>query len=79
MSTLHASKAPLRLSDIEAFLDEVTAESAHANEAPPWELIGLFVQRLQAEIGAILPKVKGATKAGQIVSSEQSATVSCTR
>lgn len=69
-STLHASKTPLRLSDIETFLDEVTAESAHADEAPPWELIGMFVQRLHAEIGAILPKVKGAAKAGQIISSE---------
>jgi dynactin 1 len=70
VSTLHASKAPLRLADIETFLNEVTAQSAHANEAPPWELIGMFVQRLHAEIGAILPKVKNATKAGQVVSSE---------
>lgn len=67
VSSLHFSKNALRLPDIEGFLDEVTAESAHANEAPPWELIGTFVQRLHAEIGAILPKVKGATKAGQII------------
>lgn len=71
VSTLHATKAPLRLSDIETFLDEVTAQSAHADEAPPWELIGMFVQRLHAEIGAILPKVKNAAKAGQVVSSEK--------
>ena len=72
ISSLHVSKEPLRLADIERFLDEVTAESAHANEAPPWELIGMFVQRLHAEIGAILPRVKGATKAGHIVSTEVS-------
>lgn len=70
VASLRVSKAPLRLSDIEAFLDQVTAESAHAYEAPPWELVGMFVQRLGAEIGAILPKVKGAAKAGQTVSSE---------
>lgn len=74
VSSLHTSKASLRLSDIEGFLDEVTAESAHANEAPPWELIRMFVQRLGSEIAGILPKIKGAAKSGQIVSS-QSATV----
>ena len=67
VSSLHSSKDALRLADIEGFLDEVTAESAHANEAPPWELIAMFVQRLHTEIGAILPKVKTATKAGQVV------------
>lgn len=75
VSSLHSSKALLRLSDIEGFLDEVTAESAHANEAPPWDLIGMFVQRLGAEIAAILPKIKAAAKSGQTVSSQSSGVV----
>ena len=72
VAALRVSKEPLRLSDIETFLDEVTAESSKANEAPPWELIGMFIQRIGSELGALLPKVKGAIKAEQIHSSELS-------
>lgn len=68
VSSLRSSKEPLRLVDIEKFLGEVTAESAHADEAPPWELIAMFVQRLESEIAEVLPKIKSAYKAGQVVS-----------
>ena len=70
VATLRSSKEPLRLTVIERFLDEVTVESANANDAPPWELIASFVQRLAAEVATVLPKVKGATKGGQVVQSE---------
>ncbi|ORX40158.1 dynein associated protein-domain-containing protein [Kockovaella imperatae] len=67
VASLRATKEPLRLADIETFLDEVTAESSKANEAPPWELISMFVQRIGAEIGALLPKVRSAIKSEQVV------------
>lgn len=70
IASLRSSKQPLRLADIEVFLDEVTAESANANEAPPWDLIGAFVQRLGLEVGGILPKAKNASKSNQVVSRE---------
>ena len=70
IASIRSSKEALRLSDVGRFLDEVTAESSKANEAPPWELITMFVQRIASELGALLPKVKNASKSGQMVSSE---------
>ena len=70
IASLRSSKQSLRLADIEVFLDEVTAESANANEAPPWELIGAYVQRLGVEVGGILPKVKIASKSNQVLPRE---------
>ncbi|WWC88610.1 uncharacterized protein L201_003523 [Kwoniella dendrophila CBS 6074] len=68
VSSIRASKQPLRLSDIERFLVEITAESSASSDAHPWELIAMFVTRLGNELGGILPKVKEAVKNGQLVS-----------
>lgn len=66
-ASIRASKDPLRLSDIEAFLREVTAESAAPSELPPWEQIGMFIARLGQEISSVLPKMREAIKNGQTV------------
>nr|XP_018262298.1 dynactin 1 [Kwoniella dejecticola CBS 10117]OBR84456.1 dynactin 1 [Kwoniella dejecticola CBS 10117] len=67
-ATLRASKQPLRLSDIERFLVEITAESSATSDAHPWELIAMFVTRLGNEMGSVLPKVKEAVKGGHLIS-----------
>ena len=69
VASIRSSKQPLRLADIERFLDEVTADSSAASDAPPWELIGMFISRLSNEIGVALPKIRQAVQAGQVVSS----------
>ncbi|KAK8858530.1 hypothetical protein IAR55_002757 [Kwoniella newhampshirensis] len=68
VASVRSTKQPLRLSDIETFLVEVTAESSAASNAPPWELIGRFITRLGTEMGIVLPKIKSAVKSGQIIS-----------
>ncbi|WVF69238.1 hypothetical protein IAT40_004014 [Kwoniella sp. CBS 6097] len=67
-ATLRSTKQPLRLSDIEAFLQEITAKSSAQSDAPPWELIESFVSRLGHELGGVLPRIKEAVKGGQVVS-----------
>ncbi|WWD18419.1 hypothetical protein CI109_102869 [Kwoniella shandongensis] len=68
VAMIRSTKQPLRLADIETFLAEVTVESSAASDAPPWELIGMFITRIGNELGVVLPKVKAAVKAGQVVS-----------
>ncbi|KAK4685386.1 dynactin 1, partial [Tremellales sp. Uapishka_1] len=68
VASIRSTKSPLRLTDIEGFLQEITAESSALSDAPPWELIGMFVSRLGSELGAALPKVKTAVKSGSLVS-----------
>ncbi|WVQ96736.1 hypothetical protein IAU59_003843 [Kwoniella sp. CBS 9459] len=67
-ATVRSTKQPLRLSDIEVFLQEITAESSAQSDAPPWDLIGAFVSRLGHELGGVLPRIKEAVKGGQVVS-----------
>jgi dynactin 1 len=69
---LRSTKEPLRLMDINAFLEEITAESSSSIDAPPWELIGLFITKLGNELAGILPKMKQAARVGQVVSSTSS-------
>ncbi|WVQ72856.1 hypothetical protein IAR50_002417 [Cryptococcus sp. DSM 104548] len=65
---LRSTKQPLKLSDIEGFLADVTAQSASAGvQAHPWEVIGAFVAKLGEELGAALPKVKEAVKEGRVM------------
>ncbi|OCF42027.1 dynactin 1 [Kwoniella heveanensis CBS 569] len=71
-ATVRSTKQPLKLSDIEVFLQEITAESSAQSDAPPWELIGSFISRLGHELGSILPRIKEAVKGGQIVSMDVS-------
>ncbi|WRT67723.1 uncharacterized protein IL334_004695 [Kwoniella shivajii] len=68
VSSLRASKLPLRLADIESFLVEITAESSAASDAHPWDLIAMFVTRLGNELGNLLPKVREAIKSNHLVS-----------
>jgi dynactin 1 len=68
VASLKVSKEPLRLKDIEGFLKEVTREQRDLGE--PWEVIGLFVNRLGAEVGAVLPRIRTSVKVGQLVRSE---------
>lgn len=71
VSTLRNTKEPLRLSDIESFLQDVTAQSAIAgSNAHPWELIAMFVSKLGEDLNGTLPKIKEAAKDGKIVSCE---------
>ncbi|WVQ80521.1 hypothetical protein IAT38_002626 [Cryptococcus sp. DSM 104549] len=68
VATIRSTKSPLRLSDIETFLHDVTAQSASAgSDAHPWDLIGMFISKLGEELGGVVPKVKAAVKAGQVV------------
>ncbi|ODO01512.1 hypothetical protein I350_06332 [Cryptococcus amylolentus CBS 6273] len=65
---LRSTKQPLKLSDIEGFLADVTAQSASAGvQAHPWEVIGAFVAKLGEELGAAVPKVKEAVKEGRVM------------
>ncbi|OXG26855.1 dynactin 1 [Cryptococcus neoformans] len=71
VSTLRSTKEPLRLSDIESFLHDVTAQSASAgSKVHPWELIAMFVSKLGEDLSGTLPKIKEAAKDGRIVSLE---------
>jgi dynactin 1 len=66
-SALRTSKAPLRLSDIERFLAEVTAQSAAPQGLPPWDVIAAFISRLGAQLGDTLPKIRNAAKNNHII------------
>ena len=70
VSSLRASKQPLRLIDIEVFLQEITSESSAPSGAPPWELIGMFVSRLGSELATVTSAVKTAIKNGSVVHSQ---------
>lgn len=63
VESLRASKGPLRLTDIDKFLAEVTK-----TDGEPWDVIASFVQRLAADLSDTLPKFRAAPKAGQVVS-----------
>ncbi|WVN86516.1 uncharacterized protein L203_101680 [Cryptococcus depauperatus CBS 7841] len=68
VATLRSSKEPLRLSDIETFLQDVTAQSASAApEAHPWELIGAFVSKLGEQLGAALSNIRESVKEGSLL------------
>ncbi|KAL7423292.1 hypothetical protein Q5752_002593 [Cryptotrichosporon argae] len=69
-ASIRATKVPLRLADIDAFLTEVTSQSAAAGELAPWDVIGSFVSRLGAEMGAALPRIRNAAKAGLVISTD---------
>ncbi|BEJ17135.1 hypothetical protein CspHIS471_0605360 [Cutaneotrichosporon sp. HIS471] len=62
VDSLRASKAPLRLTDMDKFLGEVTK-----TDGEPWDVIASFVQRLASDLADTLPKFRAA-KAGQVVS-----------
>ncbi|BEJ01948.1 hypothetical protein CcaverHIS631_0606300 [Cutaneotrichosporon cavernicola] len=62
VDSLRASKAPLRLTDMDKFLGEVTN-----TDGEPWDVIASFVQRLASDLADTLPKFRAA-KAGQVVS-----------
>jgi len=66
-ASIRSSKNVLRLSDIEQFLVDVTAQSAAPAGMPPWEQIGMFITRLGQELGMALPKIRQAVKEGQVV------------
>lgn len=69
-AALRVSKEPLRLSDIEGFLVEITASSAAPTNMAPWDQIGMFISKLGAELGSILPKIRTAVKEGQVITGE---------
>ncbi|GMK57406.1 hypothetical protein CspeluHIS016_0402400 [Cutaneotrichosporon spelunceum] len=62
VESLRASKAPLRLTDMDKFLGEVTKA-----DGEPWDVIASFVQRLATDLADTLPKFRAA-KVGQVVS-----------
>ena len=66
-ASIRSSKNVLRLSDIEQFLVDITAQSAAPAGMPPWEQIGMFITRLGQELGMALPKIRQAVKEGQVV------------
>jgi dynactin 1 len=66
-ASIRSSKDPLRLSDIEGFLVDITSQSAVPAGMPPWDQIGMFITRLGQELGMALPKIKQAVKDGQVV------------
>ena len=66
-ASIRSSKDPLRLSHIEGFLVDITAQSAAPAGMPPWDQIGMFITRLGQELGMALPKIKQAVKDGQVV------------
>ncbi|RXK41589.1 dynactin 1 [Tremella mesenterica] len=57
VASLRASKEPLRLEEIEGFLEQLVADSAVPSDAPPWEQIGMFISRLGTDLGLVLPKI----------------------
>jgi dynactin 1 len=63
VESLRSSKGPLRLTDIDKFLGEVTK-----TDGEPWDVIASFVQRLGADLSDVLPKFRAAPKSGQTVS-----------
>nr|KIR89490.1 dynactin 1 [Cryptococcus tetragattii IND107] len=68
VSTLRSTKEPLRLSDIDSFLHDVTAQSASAgSNVHPWDLISMFVSRLREDLSGTLSKIKEAAKDGRTV------------
>lgn len=69
-ASIRSSKDPLRLSHIEEFLVDITAQSAAPAGMPPWDQIGMFITRLGQELGMALPKIKQAIKDGQVVHSK---------
>lgn len=71
VSTLRNTKEPLRLSDIDSFLHDVTAQSASAgSNVHPWDLIAMFVSRLREDLNGTLSKIKEAAKDGRTISCE---------
>jgi hypothetical protein len=66
-ASIRSSKDVVRLSDIERFLVDVTAQSAAPAGMPPWDQIGMFMTRLGQELGQALPKIRQAVKDGQVV------------
>ncbi|KIR29722.1 dynactin 1 [Cryptococcus deuterogattii LA55] len=71
VSTLRNTKEPLRLSDIDSFLRDVTAQSASAgSNVHPWDLIAMFVSRLRDDLNGTLSKIKEAAKDGRTISLE---------
>ncbi|KIR75777.1 dynactin 1 [Cryptococcus deuterogattii CA1014] len=71
VSTLRNTKEPLRLSDIDSFLRDVTAQSASAgSNVHPWDLIAMFVSRLREDLNGTLSKIKEAAKDGRTISLE---------
>ena len=66
-ASIRSSENPLRLTDIEGFLVEITSQSAAPAGMPPWDQIGMFITRLGQELGMALPKIKQAVKDGQVV------------
>ena len=66
-ASIRSSKDPLRLSDIEGFLVDITSQSAAPAGMPPWDQIGMFITRLGQDLGMALPKIKQAVKDGQVV------------
>ncbi|KIR68423.1 dynactin 1 [Cryptococcus bacillisporus CA1873] len=68
VSTLRSTKESLRLSDIDSFLHDVTAQSASAgSNVHPWDLIAMFVSRLREDLSGTLSKIKEAAKDGRTV------------
>jgi len=48
----------------------VTAESSARSDTLPWEHIGKLISKLSIELAVVLPKVRQAIKAGNLVPSE---------
>jgi dynactin 1 len=66
IASVRQSKEPLRLSDIDKFLAEVTVQVDA--EMTPWEVISSFMERLATDLTDTLPKFRGAAKGEQVVS-----------
>lgn len=64
--SIRQSKEPLRLSDIEKFLGEVTTQVN--SDLTPWEVISSFMERLATDLADTLPKFRGAIKGEQTIS-----------
>ncbi|KAI9631947.1 dynein associated protein-domain-containing protein [Dioszegia hungarica] len=61
-ASIRFSKQPLRLSDIDHFLLEVTAQSAAPKDLHPWDVIAAFISRLGAQLSSTLPRIRSASK-----------------
>ncbi len=70
VASIRTSKEPLRVSDIERLLGEVVRDISSGSDERAWDVMERLVATVSNELGAVLPKVRQAVKAGQVVLSE---------
>jgi dynactin 1 len=69
VAELRGSKAALNLDVILGFLSDITADVAAGVDIQPWDIIGMFITRLTNDVNDLLPKIRDAVEAGQLIKS----------